>query len=364
MGSGRRWSVVGVGVALLIAIPLAVRAIPPANSDITAADLLARIEGSRSAPFSGYAESLGNLQIPVADRFTDVGELLGQRTRMRVWWQSDDTWRVDKLLPTGEIDTYHHHGALTQWDYERNEVTYSRDPIVRLPRVSDLLPPQVAYRLLDGARPDEISRLPSARVAGESAPGLRLVPADDRSTIARVDIWADESTGIPLRVEVYGDGDHAAAMSSELLAFSTDPPAPTLLSAPQPDDATLRREDVVDIADATNRFAPIAAPPTLVGLEQSTSGPFNGVGAYGYGVTRLVAIPLWEQAAEPLRWHLSHTPGSRRAGGGILLDVGPLRVLLTKVGDGGGWLLTGTVTDRTLLRAADAVQSQFIVRPR
>jgi hypothetical protein len=364
MNSGRRWSLVGVGIALLIAIPLAVRAIPPTNSDITASALLARIEGSRSVPFSGYAESLGTLQIPVANRFTDVGELFGQRTRMRVWWQSDDRWRVDKLLPAGEIDTYHHRGAIMQWDYERNEVTYSRDPMVRLPRVSDLLPPQVAYRLLDGALPAELTRLPSTRVAGESAPGVRLVPADDRSTISRVDVWADEATGVPLRVEVYGDGESAAAMSSEFSTFSAAEPRPSLLIAPRPKNAELRRADVVDIADATNRFAPIAAPPTLVGLQRSTSGPFGGVGAYGHGVTRLVAIPLWEQAAEPLRCQLSRTPGSRRAAGGVLLNVGPLRVLLTEVGDGGGWLLTGTVTDRTLIAAADEVQSQFIVRPR
>ncbi len=56
---------------------------------------------------------------------------------------------------------------------------------------------------------DELSRLPARRVAGRSAAGLRLVPADPASTIARVDVWADEASGLPLRVEVYGEDDTA-----------------------------------------------------------------------------------------------------------------------------------------------------------
>ncbi|HSS67676.1 MAG TPA: hypothetical protein VLK34_03930 [Nocardioidaceae bacterium] len=355
MTSGRRWSVVGLGLALLIGIPLSVRAIPPANSDISAQDLLARIEASTAEPFSGYAESLGTLQLPVTDRFSDLGE----RTRMRVWWQSADIWRVDKLLATGEIDSYHRPSTVTTWDYERNAVATSGDPAVRLPRVSDLLPPQVAYRLLDEATPDEVTRLPSERVAGQSAPGLRLVPSDPRSSIAHIDVWADERTGLPLRVEVYGDGDSAPAVSSEFMSFSAGQPSQSLFAAPTPPEADYRGDDVIDIADAANRFARITVPQTLVGLERSTSTRLLGVGVYGHGVTRLIAIPLWEEAAEPLRTQLSLTPGSRLAAGSVLLDIGPLHILLTDAPDGGGWLVSGTVTDSTLVRAAEVLQSRF-----
>ena len=363
MTSGRRWSLVAVGVALLVAIPLGVRAIPPHNSDISTPDLLAKIAASSSVAYSGYAESLGTLQLPVTDRFSDVGELFGERTRMRVWWQSADRWRVDKLLPTGEIDTYHRPGAVTTWDYERDEVTTSRDPSVRLPRVSDLLPPQLAYRLLDEARFDWMSRLPSQRVAGRAAPGLRLVPSDPRSSIGHVDVWADEETGLPLRVEVYGEGESTAAVSSEFMSFSASEPSASVLAIPSPDDADYRHDDVIDIADATNRFAPIAAPQSLLGLRRSTSTPLFAVGVYGHGVTRLVAIPLWDEAAEPLRRQLSLTPGSRLTeGGGVLLDMGPLHVLLTEGPGGYGWLLSGTVDDPTLVKAAAVVQARQIVR--
>ena len=240
MTSGRRWSVVGLGVALLIAIPLSVRAIPPANSDISAQDLLARIEASTAEPFSGYAESLGNLQLPVTDQFSDLGELFGERTRLRVLVAECRSLagrqaagdRRDRHLPPARRDH--------TWDYERNEVTTSGDPAVRLPRASDLLPPQVAYRLLDQATSDEVTRLPSERVAAQSAPGLRLVPSDPRSSIAHIDVWADEQTGLPLRVEVYGDDDSAPAVSSEFMSFSAGEPGQSLLAVPAPPDADYR----------------------------------------------------------------------------------------------------------------------------
>jgi hypothetical protein len=362
MISGRRWSLVGLGVAVLIATPLAVRAIPPRDSDISAADLLARIELSKTASFSGYAESLGTLQLPITDRFSDVGDLFGQRTRMRVWWGDADNWRLDKVLPTGEVDTYHRPGSLMTWDYERDEVTVSPDPTVRLPRVSDMLPPQVAYRMLEDAAAGEVARLPSARVAGQAAPGLRLTPADARSSIAHVDVWADESSGVPLRVEVYGEDSDNAAVSSEFMQFSADTPDRGDLEAPTPPHADYHRDRFIDFADAANHFAPIEAPQSLLGLPQSSDLPVDGVGVYGTGPTRLVAIPLWEGSAGPLRRQVSLTPGSRRvAGGGIALDVGPLHVLVTNVGDGGGWLIAGTVTDATLLDAADVVHNYFVL---
>ena len=86
------------GTLLLVAGPVAVRAWPASDRDVGAADLLATIEDNLDHPYSGYVETRGTLQLPVADRFTDVGDLFGSTTRMRVWWRSDDAWRVDKLL--------------------------------------------------------------------------------------------------------------------------------------------------------------------------------------------------------------------------------------------------------------------------
>ncbi|MBA2507122.1 MAG: hypothetical protein H0V32_00020, partial [Nocardioidaceae bacterium] len=70
-----------MALALLIGVPLGIRALPREDSTITASALLDKIEGSRDLSYSGYIETLGTLQLPVADNFTDVGELFGERTR-------------------------------------------------------------------------------------------------------------------------------------------------------------------------------------------------------------------------------------------------------------------------------------------
>ena len=67
--------------------------------------------------------------------------------------------------------------------YETQRVTRVPDLPVRLPRHEDLLPPLLAERVLDGARPDELGRLPTRRVAGRLAVGIRLTPGSAQSTI-------------------------------------------------------------------------------------------------------------------------------------------------------------------------------------
>ena len=59
--------------------------------------------------------------------------------------------------------------------------------------------------------------------AGHAAAGLRLVPENARSTIARVDIWADQSSGLPLAVKVYAAPAGAVpVLSTELVALTAE----------------------------------------------------------------------------------------------------------------------------------------------
>ena len=157
---------------------------------MSAARLLEQVRAAEDRAWSGFVETEGTLQLPDADRFSDVGALFGEHTRMRAWWQDDDHWRVDQLLLTGETDLVHDGETTLRWDYEHLEATLSRDPDIRLPRTADLLPPVLAERLLRGVSADDVRRVPARRVAGVSAPGLRVVPASDLSSIDHVDLWA------------------------------------------------------------------------------------------------------------------------------------------------------------------------------
>lgn len=360
-----RWCVVVLGLAVLVAAPTAVTALPVDDPGVSASDLLDRVRNSAGTPYSGYAESTGGLALPVTDQLGSLADLLGDTTRMRTWFRADDDWRVDVVRLTGERDLYVDAAGTWAWDYEANQAVRSPDPAVRLPREGDLLPTELGRRLLDEANPDEVSRLPAQRVAGREAPGLRLVPADPRSTVSEVDVWVEAETGLPLRVRVVGTGSGRPVVSTSFLDFATEVPAADTTTFRPPPGADVGEEGVTDLAAAANEFSEARAPAELAGLAQrdrlpggSGSGAENSgaVGTYGRGVTALVAVPLPRRAGG-LREQLGAVPGAVVDDTGVTLTVGPLTLLVTPPlggGEGGGrsWLLTGTVTLETMATAA------------
>jgi hypothetical protein len=359
MTRARRWCVVALGTLLLVATPVALRALPAADSDVSAARLLDQVRSSHDTGWSGYVETDGTLQLPDADRFSDVGALFGESTRLRVWWRDTDHWRVDQLLVAGETDLVHDGDRTTEWDYEHAEATVSLDPDIRLPRSADLLPPELARRLLRGATDAEVSRIPARRVAGLSAPGLRLVPASDLSSIDHVDLWADPDSGVPLRVEVYDDSGDGPAFTSAFRSFSGSRPGVADVDFTPTPSTEVRFDDVLDIADAANQYAPVQPPDTVAGLAK-TSASDGAVGVYGRGATQVIAIPLRDREADALRTQLDVTPGMAKLDGRTVVTVGPLGVIVTGVTGDGGWLLAGTLTRDALVTAADDVVAGFV----
>jgi hypothetical protein len=340
---------------VLLAAPIAVRALPADDPEVPAARLLAAAQASGTVAYSGYVESSGTLQLPVTDQFSEVAGLLGGRSRLRVWWRSADDWRVDSLTPAGERDLLHSHGLTTEWDYEAERVTTTPRSEVRLPRSSDLLPPELGRLVLADARPGEVSALGAETVAGIDAAGLRLVPAERQATVDHVDVWMDPDTGLPLQVSVFSADAAAPDISTRFLELSTTMPSERVTRFVAPPGVSVDFDDVVDVAGAAQRYAPVVAPRRLAGLGPRRGGLGRGaVGEYGRGVTAMAAIPLWENSAEPLREQLARTPGAVvEADGSSSLSVGPLELLLTpEAFDEHSWLLLGTVTHPTLERAA------------
>ena len=224
MTAPRRWALVALVAAVLVAAPLAWRLIPAEESDLDAAALYALVDDSGDQPYTGYVETAGTLQLPVSDRFQSIGDLFGESTRLRVWWRDRSQWRVSQLLTGGETALAHNGEVTTEYDYEEATSTTSYDPQIRLPRTSDLLPPEVARRLLGGDAPESLSRLPARRVAGVSAAGLRVEGGAGRSSIGHVDLWVDPDTGLTLRVEVFARGATTPDFTSAFVDFSTDEP--------------------------------------------------------------------------------------------------------------------------------------------
>ncbi|MBD8868047.1 LolA-like protein [Nocardioides donggukensis] len=350
MTSVRRWCVVALVTVVVVGSPVLLRALPAGDSDLTAPELLALVSESGDRSFSGYVETAGALQIPSADRFDGVGALLGERNRLRVWWRDREAWRVAVMRTAGEVDLVHTAGLTTEYDYEDAEATTTRDPDIRLPRSADLLPPEVARRLLTGVTGADVTRLPARRVAGIAAPGLRLEGARERSSIGRVDLWADPESGLPLRVEVSARGSSAPDFSTGFVEITVATPAAADVEPRLTADVERSFDEVLDIADAVNQYAPIQAPDRAGGLAR-TSAARGAVGVYGDGLTQVIAIPLRDREADPLREQVRATPGAERVPGGDSVAIGPLGVFLGGDDGEGGWLVAGTVTGPVLVRA-------------
>ncbi|MHA3702792.1 transcriptional regulator [Jatrophihabitans sp. YIM 134969] len=360
-----RWAVPAVLVVLLALTPWAVgrwQARPAAGTaDVSASEVLARVQAARATPWSGLAETRGGLALPVTDVFSDLVDLAGSTATARAWWSGPLAWRVDQLNPVGEIDTIRDPGGSWQWDYQKARATFTPlapDIPVRLPQLADLLPPTLGARLLSEARPDEASRLPGREIAGRDTLGLRIRPAESASTVDHVDVWADVATGVPLRVDVVGRGASLPAMSSTFLDVDLTAPTQEQVTFTPPAGAEVRRQTdpgQADLVNAVNVYSRVRPPDTLAGLDRSDRTPGLGaVGVYGRGVTELVAVPLLERFAGGVRAQLADAATVDPATGRLTLGVGPLNLLVT-TSEGGGrfWLLAGTVTPQTLQTAAD-----------
>jgi hypothetical protein len=353
MTAARRWWCVCVGVAVLVAAPFVVAAVPAHDADVSAVSVQRRIERSATVPFSGYAESTGTLSLPTDRGGPGLADLLGGHSRVRVWWQDPQRWRTAQLRTTGETDLVHDAGVTTKWEYESKTVTISPDVPIHLPTTYDVLPNVLAHTVLSGARRSELERLPAVKVAGHDALGLRLRPSEPQASIGHVDVYADAGSGLPLRVSVFARGSRTAALTTSYVDLSLAPPAASALRAPRPPDGDAHFADIVDVASAVDRFGDRVPPRRLAGLPARHVKGAESVGVYGRGLTFLVALPLWERFAEDLCQELERLPGARRTDAGMLVSTGPLHLLLSaREEDGTSWLLVGTVTEHALMRGA------------
>jgi hypothetical protein len=349
-----RWLVVAAVALVVSSAPVVARALPAHETDISATRLAERIRAAAGLGWSGEVHSLGSVQVPVSgSTFGGVARLLGEETHLRVWWRDRENWRIDRLRATGESDLVRDGGLTVRWDYEDNRVSFTPYSRIRLPDDVDVVPAELAARMLSGARPDELSRLPARRIAGRSAAGLRLVPNDARSTIAHVDVWADESSALPLRVRVYAEpAGSVPVLSTELRSLTLERPAKEKADFQFSPNLDFSRGVALDAAAGANAFAPFVPPESVAGLpRRGQAVDFGAVGVYGRGPTAILAIPLRDSVARELRDQLRRSSSSHETGAGVAMEVGPLSVLLESVRQG-NFLLTGTVTPTTLELAA------------
>ena len=291
----RRWAAVAAGAVLLgavLTLAPGARSVEHDVASVSARELLSRAQASDTVAYTALAQSRGTLGLPDLPRFGSVAALLGGTTRARVWWSAPSAWRVDVLSATGEQGTYGTALGIVTWDYERNAlVRVVGEPGARLPRADDLLAPQIARRLLAGVGADDrVDPLPAADVGGRPTLGVRVVPSDPRSTIARADLWVDAQTALPLRLRIVARGGQDALVT-QLSEVHLGAPERGVLLPPEPPGAKVDFQVAPDLAASIDQQSPWLLPDTLAGLGVTRS-LLQGTATYGSGLVRFVVLPL------------------------------------------------------------------------
>ncbi|MGZ4664918.1 MAG: hypothetical protein ACXV5Q_07695 [Frankiaceae bacterium] len=352
-GAARRWLIVAAGVVVLVLAPVVVAAWPVSAQAPSMPVLLSRVQGSATVAYQGNAETVGRLNLPDLGIFESVTSLFSDRTRMRVWYASPTSYRVDTLGLASERGYYRTGNRLWAWDSDLQTATLVHGVSrTRLPTPPDVLPPELGRRVLAGVPAGAVRRGGDARVAGRACIGL-TVPADDpRSSIDHVAVCVDPATAVPLAVRIVPRTDPGAAFDSRFLDF--DPTAPS--AADVHFDPT--GAQVIDIPEQGDLpipppGTPVRLPRTLAGLPQRSDAG-TGVATYGRRYALLAVAPVDPALVAAVRSELdspSRPPVRGKFGEASIVEtplVNALAVADTKT----GWLLAGTVTADVLKQVA------------
>jgi hypothetical protein len=362
----RRWALVAAGVALLCGLPVIASALPVNVPRLSASQLRARILASADESYAGYAESNATFGLPPVPGLTGLTSLLNGATKMRVWQATPTRWRVDVLSDAGERDTYQLSGCRSYiWDSGDELLTEVRGPqVYRLPRPADLVPPALALRLLSEAgRQASYRVIAPVRVAGRHAAGLRVTPADPASTIGRIDIWADPSSGLPLLVEIFGRGLGRPALESQFFQVSpwhADQRVLTPVRAPGTGFTVTRSGN---LAGVLSNLGLVALPAQLAGrIRQPVQHGFEQVGVYGGGLSTFVVLGVRGSDGRnliPDAISAGGTPLSIASGPGVVIGAPLINAIIFRpAGFFVTFLMAGTVSAGLLEQAATDLAEQ------
>ena len=299
-----RWLAVAAAVAVLVSLPQLLRILPVDAATVPVRTLVARMSASAGVPYRGYAVSTGRAGIPSLPQLDAVTGMFDGDTSLRIWYASSARWRVDTIDLAGERDTYHSATEETVWDYGQNQmITVLGKVELRLPRGSDLAPPDLARRVLAAARPTgprapaaaTYTSLPDRRVAGIAAAGVRVTPTDGETTVGHIDIWAEPRTGLPLEVDIAARGVATPVMVSRMLDLDLGtPPAATTTRPKTPPGAGTTVTTNPDIGRALRNLGLGDLPDTLGGQDRTDAGVgiLAGIGAYGTSFRQIVAVSV------------------------------------------------------------------------
>jgi hypothetical protein len=189
---------------------------------------------------------------------------------------------------------------------------------------------------------------------------VRIVPSG-QTTIARIDIWADPRTGLPLRVDVIAKGARTAALTTRFLDVRLQRPSVAVTTFRPPPDADVDETTAPDLVSAIDRSSPYQLPDTIAGIRQRprVQGLHGGAATYGDGYTIVAVLPISDGLAYGTIDRLTRTPTGLPgvAASTAAWVLTPLTSTLVVTAPNGNYLLTGTVPLSLLETMARALEA-------
>src|SRR5215218_9296332 len=201
------------------------------------------------------------------------------------------------------------------------------------------------------ARAGEATRLGARRVAGVHALGLRIVPRSADTTVARVDLWADPASGLPVRVELTAKGGSRPILTTAFLDLRLGAPDPAHVRFALPDDADVESDPAPDLARAIDRFSPFVLPDPLDGRPRRTTVG-SAASTYGRGFDLVAVLAFPANLSPRTRAFLDKVPVRKGPWGEASVLVTPLLNGMVFEHNGVAYALAGTVTQPVLDRVA------------
>ncbi|MGP3958105.1 LolA family protein [Nonomuraea sp. 3N208] len=373
-GTFVRW---GVPIAAAAVIGAAIGAGPviaavsgePVLPERSAEQLLADAAAATSkqqgiAPMSGTVQQTASLGLPALPQTggdTSPLSLLSGSHEVKVWYGGDQKFRVAMPTQLNETNLIVNGDQAWYWDSATNTATKltvkvesGQRSATPLPEPTDLTPPQVAQRMLEGVdKHTSVRVINTAEVAGRSAYQLVLAPKDEGSLVQEVRIALDGETYVPLQVQLFAKGSAEPAYQVGFTQVTFTPPAAENFTFTPPagakvEEATLGEEGFGQKAEERAEHA------------ADVAGEAKWVGD---GWSRIAVVPfkLSDLQAESAQGSdegnaaamldavlKSATPVSGTWGSGKLIKTKLVTALLTD----DGRLLVGAVTPEEITKAA------------
>jgi outer membrane lipoprotein-sorting protein len=259
----------------------------PALAAKTPAQLLADVASTHDVPpLTGTVvetTSLGLPQLPQAGNPTSLSSLLTGSHTVKVYWQDAKHFRLAVPQSLSETDIIRDGGTAWLWESNQNKVTKFTIPAdnsknnaaMQQPATAPLTPQQAANEVLQKVgKTTTVGVQSNVDVAGEAAYQLVLAPKDARSTIGSVRIAIDGKTGVPLRLQVFGEGASSPAFQVGYTSISYTAPSPANFAFTPPAGSTVTTPNAADH-----------------GTKSPSNSDMTGAGTYGTGWLAVAEFP-------------------------------------------------------------------------